>query len=231
MFENLFASYNQVEAPKLDPDVYQDNVEVQDIPIIGNIFTQPQQTVVDIQTTPEQPVIEKQKVSQEVKQKRQQLVGTAAFESAFKQAVKENPSIAKYKNFLTKTAKMESGFNSRIQNRQGAPYYGYFQFGHAALKSTSNLTMEQFRNNPVEQIKAAAKLYEQFLSQSKKKGVYDKAKSLGYTDDAIVAGAWLGGVGGVSAFLNKGIDRSDKHWSKSGKVGTTVGTRMKEFNE
>ena len=229
MFENLFATYNQVEAPKLDPNIYQTEEIVQELPFVQEKVTyqpttQPtQQEVVEIQDTPQKKPATQKKI--------QQIVGTAAFENAFKQAVKENPSIAKYKNFLTKTAKMESNFNSRIQNRQGAPYYGYFQFGEAALKSTSNLTMEQFRNNPVEQIKAAAKLYEQFLSQAKKVGVYNKAKSLGYSDDAIVAGAWLGGVGGVSTFLNKGIDRSDKHWSKSGKVGTTVGTRMKQFNE
>jgi hypothetical protein len=45
---------------------------------------------------------------------------------------------------------------------------------------------------------------------------------MGWTDNAIIAGAWLGGPGGVRAFAFQGKDRSDG--------ATTVGQRMRQFN-
>ena len=172
--------------------------------------------------------------SKQTSAKKSKLVGSKEFENAFKEAIKQDPSVEKYKDFLTRIAKKESGFNSYIQNRAGAPYYGYFQFGHAALKSVSNLTMEQFRKNPVEQIKAGARLYERFIRQSKvikvnnKISIYDLAKQKGYSDDSIAAGAWAGGLGGVKKFLLGQGDPSDSHWY-GGKGGTSVGKRMNEF--
>lgn len=161
----------------------------------------------------------------------QNLKGTNDFEKAFEQALLENPNIAKYKNFLIKTAKRESGFNSSIQNKAGAPYYGYFQMGKDAIKSTlgNNVSIDEFRNNPVMQIKAAAKLYEQFLNQTKSNGSYQLAKSKGYSDDAIVSGAWLGGAGGVKTFITGKGNPSDSKWY-GGKGGISVEQLMNGFD-
>jgi hypothetical protein len=46
---------------------------------------------------------------------------------------------------------------------------------------------------------------------------------MGYSDSAIIAGAWLGGPGGVRAFAFKNQDRKDVN-------GTGVSTYMKKFN-
>ena len=48
------------------------------------------------------------------------------FEKVLDEAEKLNPEVKRYRNFLVKTAKKESAFNSHIQNTAGAPYYGYF---------------------------------------------------------------------------------------------------------
>jgi hypothetical protein len=92
----------------------------------------------------------------------------------------------------------------------------------------AGVSIDEFRNNPKIQILAANKLADSFLagmSEDDKR----KAKEQGYTDNAILAGAWLGGNGGVRKAL-AGVDLDDKGWSKDGKTGTTVLTRMREFN-
>lgn len=91
------------------------------------------------------------------------------------------------------------------------------------------VNIEQFRNNPKLQIEAAAKLAEQFKSQFTEE---DRrlAKEKGYNENALLAGAWLGGVGGVRKVLRGEGNPSDKHWSKEGK-GTTVKDRMDKFNK
>lgn len=154
--------------------------------------------------------------------------GRSEFESNLEKALKINPSISKYKDFLIATASRESGFNSYIQNTAGAPYYGYFQMGKEEIKSTTGLSVEEFRNDPVSQILGAAKLYEKYINSVKKLGVYELCKEKGYSDDAIAAGAWLGGPGGVKKFITEQGDPSDSHWY-NGKGGTTVGTLMNQF--
>lgn len=156
--------------------------------------------------------------------------GSKSFEENFEKALEIDPSIKKYKNFLVKTAKIESGFNSHVQNKSGAPYYGYFQMGKNEIALTTKMSVEQFRNNPVAQILGACKLYELNLRTIKKLGVYELGKQRGFSDDALVAGAWLGGPGGVKKFLQGRGDPSDSHWY-GGKGGTSVGKRMREFNE
>lgn len=91
------------------------------------------------------------------------------------------------------------------------------------------VSIEEFRNNPKLQIEAAAKLAEQFKSQFTEE---DRrlAKEKGYSENALLAGAWLGGVGGVRKVLRGEGNPSDKHWSKEGK-GTTVKDRMDKFNK
>lgn len=231
MFQEMFATYNKVTPPSIDMEFFTE--EPEDYTEYNPIAkTYAQQITTEVEHKPTSPstvyptkkktTTKKVSVKKVEDTKKSTLKGTAEFENAFAQAVAQDPSIAKYKDFLTKTAKRESGFDSHIQNKSGKPYYGYFQFGHAALKQTSTLSMEQFRNNPVEQIKAAAKLYEQFISQSKSLGIYEKAKQQGYSDDAIAAGAWLGGVGGLKRYINGQGNPSDG--------ADSVGKRMKDFN-
>ena len=159
------------------------------------------------------------------------LKGPKSFEEAFNKAKQINPDISKYRNFLIKTAKRESGFNSYIQNRAGAPYYGYFQMGREEIKRTTGLTVEQFRNDPVAQILGAVKLYEMNIKTIKAIGVYDIGKKKGYSDDALVSGAWMGGPGGVKKYLLGLGDPSDSHWYKNGKGGSSVGKIMNNWKE
>lgn len=158
--------------------------------------------------------------------------GFGSFKTAY-----ENSGVSKDRfNFFAKLAEKESGFNASIQNLAGAPAYGYFQFmqGSANGKSWDNITRfagvdtATFRNSPELQIKAADKLANAFLKGFSKEDI-KKARDLGYSDSALIAGAWLGGVGGVRKLLHQGISVDDKSWSKEGK-GTDVRTRMSEFN-
>ncbi len=91
------------------------------------------------------------------------------------------------------------------------------------------VSVEQFRNNPKLQIEAAANLANQFKSQFTEED-RKLAKEKGYNENALLAGAWLGGVGGVRKVLRGEGNPSDKHWSKEGK-GTTVKDRMDKFNK
>lgn len=162
-----------------------------------------------------------------------QYKGLEAFNKAFDEVIAEDKDAAKYRNFLTKIAEKESAFDSYVQNKAGAPAYGYFQFMQDG-KKYNNITayagtdIETFRNDPKLQIKAAIKLAKDFEKGFSAKDL-EAAKSKGYNMDGLLAGAWLGGVGGVRRYLYGMGDASDKHWSKSG-AGTTVGTRIKEFS-
>lgn len=157
--------------------------------------------------------------------------GHMSFEQALSEATKINPAVAKHKNFIRKIRKAETSNSKdpRIQNSAGAPYYGWFQMGREEIKATTGLTVEQFRIDPVQQILGATKLYELYLAEVKRIGAYGLCKSKGYSDDAIVAGAWLGGAGGVKKFIKGQGNPSDSKWY-GGKGGTSVGRRMNEFN-
>ena len=154
-----------------------------------------------------------------------------SYSKAFDIASRDNPELLKHKAFLTKLRYYEGGPNSKpdTRNTAGAPHYGYFGFGHAALKQVSNYTMDQFIKDPVEQILAAGKLYDWHIKEAKRLGYYNKAKQMGYSDDAIVAGAWLGGAKNAKNYVLYGKDSSDSHYYK-GKGGTSISKRMKLFN-
>lgn len=136
--------------------------------------------------------------------------------------------------FFASLAKHESNFNPTVQNKTGAPAYGYFQFMQDGKKwnnisKFAGVDISTFRNDPILQIKAADKLANTFLSQfteADKK----RARELGYSDSALVRGAWLGGVGGVRNFLHKGINADDKHWDKLSNKGTSVKEAMDRGN-
>jgi hypothetical protein len=55
------------------------------------------------------------------------------------------------------------------------------------------------------------------------------ANKLGYSEEALLGGAWLGGVGNVRKFLRSGVDTSDRGWSPSG-AGSSVAEYMRLFN-
>lgn len=157
--------------------------------------------------------------------------GSQEFESAYDEVEKINPEAKKYRRFLTQVAKIESGFNKRIQNRAGAPAYGYFQFMQDGKKYNNiskyaNTDIETFRNNPQLQIQAAIKLAKSFENSFTANDLRI-AKDRGFTTFGLLGGAWLGGVGGVRKYLNNQGDPSDSHW---GGKGSSVGKRIRQFN-
>lgn len=157
--------------------------------------------------------------------------GSQEFENAYDEVEKINPEAKKYRRFLTQVAKIESGFNKRIQNRAGAPAYGYFQFMQDGKKYNNiskyaNTDIETFRNNPQLQIQAAIKLAKSFENSFTANDL-KLAKDKGFTTFGLLGGAWLGGVGGVRKYLNNQGDPSDSHW---GGKGSSVGKRIRQFN-
>lgn len=159
--------------------------------------------------------------------------GLDEFNKWYDEVEKEDPEAKNYRQFLTKMAEQESGFDSRIQNRAGAPAYGYFQFMQDGKKynnisAYAGTDIETFRNDPKLQIKAAIKLAKAFERGFNKQDL-ELAAQKGYTKFGLLGGAWLAGNGGVRKYL-KGLDNpSDKHWSKSG-AGTSVADRIAMFN-
>lgn len=151
------------------------------------------------------------------------------FDEALKIGGREAEELKARRTLLTHLAQVESGFNSSVQNRSGAPAFGYFQFMQGLYKGTNHNNIGQyagvdintFRNSPVLQIRAANKLANSFMNSFSKVEL-NRLHQLGWTDNAILAGCWLGGPGNVKKLAFKGIDSSD---------GTdTVGKRMKKFN-
>lgn len=159
--------------------------------------------------------------------------GLAEFNKAYDEVEKSNPEAKKYRQFLTKMAEQESGFNSAIQNRAGAPAYGYFQFmqddkKYNNIRQYAGTDIETFRSNPKLQIEAAIKLAKSFEKGFSKEDL-ELAKKNGYSTWGLLGGAWLAGNGGVRKFLQGKGNPSDRHWSKEGK-GTDVAARIKAFN-
>lgn len=239
MVEDLFAIYSMVEPPKIYKD--NPNLVVQEINE-GSITSYPAEINNDMTTSfwQDYPEIVGPSNHSEThsgdEQKSQSssptvLKGSPDFEKVLDEAQKINPEVEKYKEFLIKTAKRESGFNSHIQNKAGAPYYGYFQMGKEEIKRTTGLSVEEFRNNPVQQVLGAVKLYKMNLKIIKALGIYSLGKDKGYSDDALVAGAWMGGPGGVKKYLLGQGDPSDSHWYKNGKGGSSVGKIMNNWKE
>lgn len=227
-----FTRYDVIERPTLNMDntfeEYRFPTDVQ--PIIRVAETEKQDTQPDVQ-----PITD---VKEEAPMKRelfniQPSKGLDEFNKWYDEVEKEDPEAKHYRQFLTKMAEQESGFNSAIQNRAGAPAYGYFQFMQDG-KKYNNITayagtdVETFRNNPKLQIKAAIKLAKSFERGFNKKDL-ELAAQKGYTKFGLLGGAWLAGNGGVRKYLQGLANPSDRHWSKSGS-GTDVASRIQMFN-
>ena len=211
--------------------------EFQDVPNYGNI------SYLNGEAQPATALIQEE--VQEVKKKNpvKRVINTAPtfkaskglnqfnfnYNEALKVGGNEAAQLQSRRALFTHLAQMESGFNSAIQNRGGAPAYGYFQFmqGNYRGKNYNNVglfsgvDLNTFRNSPVLQIRAANKLANSFMSSFSKTEL-NRLHSMGWTDNAIIAGCWLGGPGGVRAFAFNNQNRSDG--------ATSVGARMKLFN-
>lgn len=86
------------------------------------------------------------------------------------------------KTTLMKIAYIESGFNSKAQSK-GSSATGWFQFIDMARKEYTDLSREQFRDNPDAQVLAASKLYDDKIR-------FLKRNDIPVTNEAIAA-SWL----------------------------------------
>lgn len=224
-----FVEYNAVNRPTFNME---NTFEEYKFPTEPPIYSQP--IVTEVSEAPVDKPIE----TEEPTMKRELFnitpsKGLDEFNKWYDEVEKENPEAKNYRQFLTKMAEQESGFNSRIQNRAGAPAYGYFQFMQDGKKynnisAYAGTDIETFRNNPKLQIQAAIKLAKSFEKGFNKRDL-ELAAQKGYTKFGLLGGAWLAGNGGVRRFLQGLGNPSDKHWSKSG-AGTSVADRIAMFN-
>lgn len=228
-----FVSYTPVETPDIPKFESLDVFSTYNIPIVRDesVVSQPKVDEPRI----DEPIIESA-VNTPMKRELFNIKpskGLDEFNKWYDEVEKEDPEAKHYRQFLTKMAEQESGFNSAIQNRAGAPAYGYFQFMQDG-KKYNNITayagtdIETFRNNPKLQIKAAIKLAKSFERGFNKKDL-ELAAQKGYTKFGLLGGAWLAGNGGVRKYLQGLANPSDRHWSKSGS-GTDVASRIQMFN-
>lgn len=237
-----FVSYNPVSNPTIDYTDITNPINPFSEYNFNTVYDKPEALVVPVRDTDEtdvvannptvEPVINKP-VASKVTYTPKSYKGLAAFNKAYDEVEASNPEAKKYRQFLTKMAEQESGFNSAIQNRAGAPAYGYFQFmqddkKYNNIRQYADTDIETFRNNPKLQIEAAIKLAKSFEKGFSKEDL-ELANKNGYSTWGLLGGAWLAGNGGVRKFLRGQGNPSDRHWSKEGK-GTDVATRIKAFN-
>lgn len=237
-----FVSYNPVSNPTIDYTDITNPTNPFSEYNFNTVYDKPEALVVPVRDTNEpdvvannptvEPVINKP-VASKVTYTPKSYKGLAAFNKAYDEVEASNPEAKKYRQFLTKMAEQESGFNSAIQNRAGAPAYGYFQFmqddkKYNNIRQYAGTDIETFRNNPKLQIEAAIKLAKSFEKGFSKEDL-ELANKNGYSTWGLLGGAWLAGNGGVRKFLRGQGNPSDRHWSKEGK-GTDVATRIKAFN-
>ena len=238
-----FVSYTPVETPDIPKFESSDVFSTYNIPIVRDesVVSQPKVDEPRI----DEPIIDEPRIDEPIIESavntpmKRELFnikpskGLDEFNKWYDEVEKEDPEAKHYRQFLTKMAEQESGFNSAIQNRAGAPAYGYFQFMQDG-KKYNNITayagtdIETFRNNPKLQIKAAIKLAKSFERGFNKKDL-ELAAQKGYTKFGLLGGAWLAGNGGVRKYLQGLANPSDRHWSKSGS-GTDVASRIQMFN-
>lgn len=237
-----FVSYNPVSNPTIDYTDITNPINPFSEYNYNTTYDKPTALVVPVRDTEEtdvvanNPTVESvinKPVASKVTYTPKSYKGLAAFNKAYDEVEASNPEAKKYRQFLTKMAEQESGFNSAIQNRAGAPAYGYFQFmqddkKYNNIRQYAGTDIETFRNNPKLQIEAAIKLAKSFEKGFSKEDL-ELANKNGYSTWGLLGGAWLAGNGGVRKFLRGQGNPSDRHWSKEGK-GTDVATRIKAFN-
>lgn len=147
--------------------------------------------------------------------------GIKTFNDAFDAVQIKIPEIKKYRKFLTELANRESSFrpDAAAKNTKGTAL-GYFQF---MPFNRQGISPKDFVNNPELQIEMAWKLLKEFKNSFNSVD-WAKARNKGYTESAMIAGAWLSGAGGVKRFLNTGYKAQDN-------LGTNVKNYMDKFNK
>lgn len=144
-----------------------------------------------------------------------------SFNDAFDVVQIRHPEIAKYRPFLTALAGRESTFDPHAgaDNKEGRAL-GYLQLMPMNRRGVS---AQEFVNNPVLQLEMTWKLLQ---SNIKSISSTDRkvASSKGFTESALLAGAWIGGVGGMRNSLYHNINKPDN-------LGTTVSNYMNRFNK
>lgn len=221
-----FTRYDAVERPTFNMD---NTFEEYRFPVDTPTYTISN----EVETPDVQPIIKEETPMKRELFNIKPSKGLDEFNKWYDEVEQEDPEAKNYRQFLTKMAEQESGFNSAIQNRAGAPAYGYFQFMQDGKKynnisAYAGTDVDTFRNNPKLQIKAAIKLAKQFERGFNKQDL-ELAAQKGYTKFGLLGGAWLAGNGGVRKYLQGLANPSDKHWSKSGS-GTDVASRIQMFN-
>ena len=161
------------------------------------------------------------------------IAGRDQFNKYIDEVSKTDPLVNKYKNLLTKIAYKETNFKN-IKNTAGAPAYGYFQFwekpgGTQNIRNIAKTDVSTFMKDPKLQIKAAAKLLDMNAKSFSQEDI-NKASSMGYSLDALLGGAHLGGIKGVKNYLYKNQDATDTKYY-NGKGGSSVSQYLKYFNK
>jgi hypothetical protein len=120
-----------------------------------------------------------------------------------------------FQKFISKLQFIESSNNWKSVNKLGC--IGLFQFAPATLKDLGyNITPEAFKNNPgIFPPSMQLKVLNELI-KANEKGLKHCFAYIGkvvngvkITKAGLLAGAHLGGVGGVTAFLESGINRHD----------------------
>ena len=149
-----------------------------------------------------------------IKRQKRFISSNDSFTSVLDKLAAEDESIAKNKDILSRLAQIESNQRWNARNDRA---YGAFQLMDFNITGDVN----DFINNPEEQIKQANRLLEFNKSQFTKRDL-ELAQKQGYSYDQLLAGAWLGGVGSVRKVLNGTGNPSDKD-------GADVRSRMQNF--
>ncbi len=145
--------------------------------------------------------------------------------------------------FWANIAQDESGFTPGIVGRNdkyGVEALGYFQmltkYNNKPMNiagTYSGVDSQTFLSNPVIQLKAAQNMKNHIMSMFSANDL-EVARAKGYTDSALVAGAWAGGVGGVRKWLHYGKNSVDVNVKDGNnakrKWECSVAGRMKALN-
>ena len=216
------------------PEINYDSINTPDISNISQLNAEAAPSTALIQDT-ERKQTKKSPIKRVISRKLPDLKpskGLSTFNLYYDQAVSQDSTgqLAARRNLFTRLANQESSFRHDIDNSRGVPAFGYFQFmqGNYRGKNYNNVgqyagvDLDTFRRNPVIQIQAANNLANYFMNSFSKTEL-QRLHQMGYSDSAIIGGAWLGGPGGVRAFAFGNQDRKDVN-------GTSVGRYMQMFN-
>lgn len=207
MFDDPFATYNQVDPPQID--YKESGYQLQSlIDNLKNLDFNKQSDVTDL------PQIE---TNYEIQDNIQPSVETkSSGKKAQLESVLDAQGITgQKKTTLLKIAKIESGYNPKSQAK-GSSACGLFGFINSTRKQFSNLSRKDFLNDIDEQVRCASQLYEaqkQFLIR----------KGFNPSPEAIAL-SWFSPKWAIT-YLKNGIDEGRDVF------GTTPSKYLKKFRE